>query len=101
MFCEKFDLNFLDFDQVRQKYESKRQLQNKDMSLIQIYECDTVVIRFIDEHKTMKYDDLENIIPSFRESVFTFELIDQHSVEVEFINADGKNNNHHILFSRH
>jgi len=75
------------FDKVQQQYESKRRLQNKDISLIQIYECDAVTICYIDENKSMKLDDIENIIPSIRENVFTFEIIDINSVEVEFINV--------------
>jgi hypothetical protein len=64
------------------------------MLLIQIYECDTVNIRYINENKSMKYDDIENIIPSARKNVFTFELTDQNCVEVEFINVQGKNKIH-------
>ncbi|CAF3089011.1 unnamed protein product [Rotaria sp. Silwood2] len=80
--------NDLDFDKVRQQYQSKPQLQGKDLSLIQIYECDTVSICFIDEHKIMKYDDIENIIQSVRKNIFTFQLVNEYCAEVEFINAN-------------
>jgi hypothetical protein len=83
----------IDFDKVRQQYETKRQLQNKDISLIQIYECDTVIIQYIDRNKTMRYEDIQRIIPSMRESIFTFELTDQNCVEVEFLNIQSKNKN--------
>ncbi|CAF2797193.1 unnamed protein product [Rotaria sp. Silwood2] len=76
------------FDKVRQQYQSKPQLQGKDLSLIQIYECDTVSICFIDEHKIMKYDDIENIIQSVRKNIFTFQLVNEYCAEVEFINAN-------------
>ncbi|CAF3645504.1 unnamed protein product [Rotaria sordida] len=78
----------LDFDKIRQQHESKPQLQGKNISLIQIYECDTVSICYIDEHKIMKYDDIRNIIQSVRKNVFTFQLVNQYYVEVEFINVD-------------
>jgi hypothetical protein len=44
----------------------------------------------MDRNKTMKYEDIERIIPSSRENIFTFELTDQNCVEVEFLNAQGK-----------
>jgi hypothetical protein len=58
--------------------------------VIQIYECDTIIIRYIDENKIMKYDDIENIVRFARTNVFTYQLTAENYAEVEFINADGK-----------
>lgn len=68
----------------------KPQLQNKDVLIIQIYECDAVAIHYIDENKSIKYDDIENFVPYARENVFTFEITNRNCVEIEFINVNGK-----------
>ena len=85
-----FFLLDLEFEKIRQQYELKPQLQKRDMLLMQIYECDTVNIRYVDENKMMNYDDIENIVRSVRKNVFTFQLTDDNCVEVEFINVDCK-----------
>ncbi|CAF4001288.1 unnamed protein product [Rotaria magnacalcarata] len=79
--------NDIDFDRIRQQYETRRQLQGRDVTLMQIHEYDTASIYYIDEHKTMKYDDLENILQSVRKYVFTFQLVNEYCAEVEFINS--------------
>ena len=47
-------------------------------------------MRYIDEKKIMKYDDVEYILRSIRKNIFTFQFTDENYVEVEFINTDGK-----------
>ncbi|CAF4955608.1 unnamed protein product [Rotaria sp. Silwood1] len=78
----------LDFNKIHEKYQSKPQLQGKNLSLIQIYECDTISISYIDEYKIMKYDDIHNIIQCIKKNVFTFQLVNDYCVEIEFINTD-------------
>lgn len=51
---------------------------------------------YIDENKIMNFDDLETILQSFREIIFTFQLISEHSVEIEFINTTCKKNKIYI-----
>ncbi|CAF1511634.1 unnamed protein product [Adineta steineri] len=80
----------IEFEKVYKQYQLKPQLQDKHMSLIQIYECDTIMMRYSDDKKIMKYDDIENIIQSARMNVFTYQLTDDNCVEIEFISADGK-----------
>jgi hypothetical protein len=84
------NFNSIEFEKIRQQHQSKPQLQGKDISLSQIYECETVTIRYTDENRIMKYEDIETIIRFVRKNVFTFQLIDNNSGEVEFINTDGK-----------
>ncbi|CAM4964904.1 unnamed protein product [Rotaria socialis] len=79
--------NDIDFDRIRQQYETRRQLQGRDVTLMQIHEYDTASVYYIDEHKTMKYDDLEKILQSVRKYVFTFQLVNEYCAKVEFINS--------------
>lgn len=58
---------------------------------MQIYEFDTIIIRYIDENKIMKYDDIENIIQSIRTNIFTFQLTTENNAEIEFLNVNGNN----------
>lgn len=81
---------FLDYDGIRQQYQTKRQLRNSDVAINQIYECDTVMIKYNDENKNMRYDDIERLIPSAQQSIFTFEFTTSSSVEIEFISVQGK-----------
>lgn len=85
---------FVDFDRVRQQYESKRQLKNSEVILTQIYECDTVTIQNLDEKKVIRYNDIERLIPSIQQNIFTFDFTSQRSVEVEFLTIDGKEDDH-------
>lgn len=86
----------IDFDRIHQQYQTRSQLQGKDVKLVQIYECDNVTMSYIDENKIMNFDDLETILQSFREIIFTFQLISEHSVEIEFINTTCKKNKIYI-----
>ena len=57
-------------------------------------------MRYIDEKKIMKYDDVEYILRFVRKNIFTFQLTDDNYVEVEFLNTDGKissNQNYEFL----
>lgn len=77
------------FDKVYAQHKLKPTLQEKPLTLIQIYECDTAMIRFNDDQKMMTYEDVESIMQSVRMDIFTYQLTDNHCVEVEFINTDG------------
>ncbi|UJR31949.1 hypothetical protein I4U23_019422 [Adineta vaga] len=79
--------NEIEFKKVYKQYQTKSQLQGRDLSIVQVYEFDTIIIRFPDE-KIMSYDDVENIIRSARIDVFTYQLTEDNCVEVEFINVD-------------
>ena len=81
----------IDFDKVRQQYESKRQLQNKDISFIEVYECDTVVIQYIDQNRSMALEDIQRFVPLMKDHVFTFDITAHNCVEIEFLNVRGKN----------
>ncbi len=59
------------------------------MTLIQIYECDALEIRFNDENKSMTKDDLEIIFKSVWNDIFAFNFPTNEYAEVEFINANG------------
>ncbi|CAF4315441.1 unnamed protein product, partial [Rotaria sordida] len=53
--------NEIDFNHVRQAYESKSELSGKHFTLIQIYECDALEIHFNDTNKSITVDDLKII----------------------------------------
>ena len=78
------------FDRVRQQYEAKRRLKNNEVTLSQVYGCDTVTIQYIDEKKVIRYSDVERLIPSVQQNIFTFDFTSPTSVEVEFISPEGK-----------
>jgi hypothetical protein len=80
----------LEFDKVYQQYKRKPQLQGRDLSLLQIFECDTITIRHNEAEKMMTYDDIENILRPSRFDVFTYQLTEDNCVEVEFVDANGK-----------
>ena len=58
--------------------------------MIQIYECDTVAIRYIDQNKFIKYEDVLRILQPVRQHVFTFQITSQNGAEVEFIDTNGE-----------
>ena len=79
----------IEFKNIYEQYRAKPQLKGQELSLVQIYECDTVNIRFLDK-KSMSYEHIETILGPARIDVFTYQLTDDNSVEVEFANSDGK-----------
>jgi hypothetical protein len=85
----------LDFVKVRQANKSRPQLSNKDITLIQIYECDALEIHYNTENKSITENDLKNIFKSVWKNIFSYNFPSENCAEVEFINADGK-----ILFKR-
>lgn len=78
-----------DLKKIHEQHRSRPQLQNKNVSLIQIYECDAISIQYIDENKSMISNDIENFISSGKKNVFTYEITNTNSVEIEFINTQG------------
>ncbi|CAF0928899.1 unnamed protein product [Adineta ricciae] len=83
--------NNIEFKNIYEQYRTKPQLKGQEMSLVQIYECDTVSMRFLDK-KPMSYNDIENIVRPVRIDVFTYQLTDDNSAEVEFTNPDAYKN---------
>ncbi|CAF0879399.1 unnamed protein product [Adineta ricciae] len=79
--------NNIEFKKLYEQYRAKPQLKGQELSLVQIYECDTVSISFLDK-KSMSYNDIENIVRPARIDVFTYQLTADNSVEVEFTNPD-------------
>jgi hypothetical protein len=90
--CFFYFINFvyLDFNKVRQQYELRPRLQERDISLIQRYQSDAVVICYIDQNKLMKYEDLQIILQSVWKDIFTFHFPSENQAEVEFIHVNGK-----------
>ena len=48
------------------------------------------MIKYNDENKAIRYDDIRRIIPSAEQNIFTFEFTTSSSVEIEFISVQGK-----------
>ena len=79
-----------DFEKIRQQHQLKPQLQNKVISFVEIYQCDTITITYTDARQSMNYDDLQQILAPTEKNVFAFQSFTNQPAKVEFISADGK-----------
>ncbi|CAF1381804.1 unnamed protein product [Adineta steineri] len=78
----------IDFVKIRQAHESRPSLSGKQITLTQIYECDTVEVRHNAENEPVTHTDLKFIFKSVWDRIFAFNFSTQDYAEVEFINAE-------------
>jgi hypothetical protein len=81
---------YIEFNTLRQAYESKRQLSGKDITLIQVYECDAAELHYLEENKPITHDDIQKIIKNVSNDIFAWNFPTEYCAEIEFINANGK-----------
>ncbi|CAF2528528.1 unnamed protein product [Rotaria sp. Silwood2] len=81
--------NEIDFDRVRQAYESKSELSGKHLTLSQVYECDALEIHYNNTNKSITFNDLKIIFESAWNDIFAFNFSTDDCAEIEFINAHG------------
>ena len=79
-----------DFEKVRQKHRARPNLLDRHISFVEVYECHTVEVRFKDEQRLVKHDDLRQLFEPVWKNLFTFELLPSGSASVEFLTAAGK-----------
>ncbi|CAF3283695.1 unnamed protein product, partial [Rotaria sp. Silwood2] len=79
--------NEIDFDRVRQAYESKSELSGKHLTLSQVYECDALEIHYNNTNKSITFNDLKIIFESAWNDIFAFNFSTDDCAEIEFINA--------------
>ena len=79
----------LDFDNVRQAYQLRSQLNGKQITLMHLYQCDVVEICYKEENKCIIDNDLKLILQSAWKDLFAFNLPGNDRAEIEFIDAHG------------
>ena len=79
----------IDFDKIREAHKSKPQLSTKNITFIQIHEPEALEIRYNDENKPIKMDDLQTIFRPVWTDIFAYNFPSYDCAEVEFINTNG------------
>lgn len=79
----------IDFNQIHQRNVSQPQFSGKDITVIQVYQCDSITVHCSDD-QPMDEADLKFIFQPFLSNIFIYKFPSQTYAEVEFINSDSK-----------